>query len=54
MYPALQGRLIAKPSAGPIFILQAALNPSFFVCGVLFVYRSLSADSMSLLCNRRV
>ena len=38
---------------------QAALNPPFFVkkkivCGVLFVYRSLSTDSMSLLCKRRV
>jgi len=30
------------------------LNPTFFVCGVLFLYRSRSTDSMSLLCKRRV
>jgi len=35
------------------FILQASLNPPFFVCGVWFVYRSLSTDSMSF-CVRGV
>jgi len=37
-----------------MFILQATLNPPFFVCRALFVYRSLSTDSMSFLCKRRV
>jgi len=38
-----------------MFILQPALNPPFFVCGVLFVYMSLSTDSMSrILCVRHV
>jgi len=36
------------------FIIQAALNPPFFVCGVLFVKKSLSTDPRSLWCYRRV
>jgi len=39
---------------GGNLVLRPALNPHFFVCGVLFVYRSLSSDSIFLFCKRRV